>query len=324
MSQPTTRPGRQEGAVIRILVTGGAGFIGSHIASDWLDRGHDVVVFDDLSTGVRENVPGGAQLTVGDVSSLEDLTGAVQGVDLVFHEAAARAVQRSVDDPLGTELINGLGTLNVLVASRDAGAKRVVLASSSSVYGGVAPVPTPETAPIHPKSPYAVTKLAAEHHARVMSELFEIETVSLRYFNVFGPRQRPDSAYAAVIPLFIDALASGERPTVHGDGRQSRDFTYISDVVRANRLAAEAPGEEVSGNVYNIARGEPSDLLEVLGHLQRILGTDLEPTFTDPRAGDIRRSCADPSRAERDLGFTCEVGLEEGLRLAVDWYRAST
>lgn len=308
---------------IRVVITGGAGFIGSHIAEDWLSRGHEVVVFDDLSTGYRENVPPDARLIVGSVSAIDEVRDAFAGAVVVFHQAASRAVQRSVDDPIGTELANGLGTLNVLVTARDLGVRRVVLASSSSVYGGVAPVPTPETAELQPKSPYAVTKLASEHHARVVSELFEVETVSLRYFNVFGPRQRPDSAYAAVIPLFIHALASGRRPTVHGDGRQSRDFTYISDVVRANRLAAEAPGEVVSGTVYNIARGEPSDLLELLESLQRIVGTDLQPTFTDPRPGDVRRSCADPGRAERDLGFSCEVGLEEGLEQAVEWYRSS-
>lgn len=307
---------------MKVLITGGAGFIGSHLADDWLGSGDEVVVFDDLSTGFREHVPDRAELVVGDVADLDALHSAMRGVDLVFHEAAARAVARSVEDPIGTEVANGLGTLNVLVAARDAGARRVVLASSSSVYGGAAPVPTSEDAPIRPKSPYAVTKLSSEHHARVMSELFELETVALRYFNVFGPRQRPDSAYAAVIPLFIDALAAGRPPEVHGDGGQSRDFTYISDVVRANRAAAEAPAEAADGRVFNIARGEPSSLLELLEHLQRILDTDIEPTFTDPRPGDVRESCADASRARAELGFECEVSFEDGLKRTVEWYRS--
>lgn len=308
---------------MKVLVTGGAGFIGSHIAQDWLSRGHEVVVLDDLSTGFAQHVPDGAELVVGDVADLNAVRRAMGGVNLVFHEAAARAVQRSVEDPIGTEVANSLGTLNVLVAARDAGARRVVIASSSSVYGGLAPVPTSEDATLHPRSPYAVSKLSAEHHARVMSELSDLETVALRYFNVFGPRQRPDSTYAAVIPLFIDALSSGRAPEVHGDGRQSRDFTYITDVVRANRLAAEAPRGTVSGKVYNIARGEPSDLLELLDNLQRILGTDIAPVHAEPRAGDVRRSCADPSRAARDLAFECEVSFAEGLERTVAWYLRS-
>lgn len=285
-----------------------------------LADGNEPVILDDLSTGFPENIPTGVELVVGDVSSLEDVSRSVSGADVVFHLAAARAVQRSVEDPLGTEAVNALGTLNVLVAARDAGVRRVVLASSSSVYGGAAELPTPEEAELQPKSPYAVTKLAAEHHARVMSELFDIETVALRYFNVFGPRQRPDSMYAAVIPLFMEALAAGTAPVVHGDGSQSRDFTYISDVVAANRLAAEAPADIVRGKVYNIARGEPSNLLELLAHLQDILGTDIQPIHTSPRAGDVTRSCADPSRAERDLGFTCEVTFRDGLERTVRWY----
>lgn len=308
---------------MRLLITGGAGFIGSHIADDWLADGHDVVVLDDLSTGFRDHVPAGVRLVLGDVADLDAVRQAAEGTDLVFHLAAARAVSRSVEDPIGTELANGLGTLNVLVAARDAGARRVVLASSSSVYGGVAASPTPEHAPTRPKSPYAVTKLASEHHARVFSELYGLETVCLRYFNVFGPRQRPDSAYAAVIPLFIEALLDGERPTIHGDGRQSRDFTFVSDVVRANRTAAEASAEVADGNVYNIARGEPCDLLELLGHLQRILATDIEPLHTAPRPGDVRTSCADPSQAVKDLGFQCEVPLDAGLARTVDWFRSA-
>lgn len=306
---------------MKIVVTGGAGFIGSHIADDWCASGAEVVVLDDLSTGFREHVPDAATFVDGSVEDIGVVRQVLEGADLVFHQAAARAVQRSVDDPIGTERVNGIGALNVLVAARDSAVRRVILASSSSVYGGAAPTPTPEDAVLEPRSPYAVTKLAAEHHARVISELFGIETVALRYFNVFGPRQRPDSAYAAVIPLFLQALAAGDQPHIHGDGRQTRDFTYISDVVRANRLAAEAPGETISGNAYNIARGAPSDLLELLRHLQRLLGTDVQPIYTDLRRGDVRRSCADPTLARRDLGFECEVDFAEGLEKTVAWYQ---
>ena len=305
---------------MRVLVTGGAGFIASHLVRDRLESGDDVVVIDDLSTGFRENVPADVRLVEGSVADADAVKDAMVGVDLVLHLAASRAVLRSVEDPVGTDRVNTAGTLQVLTAARDAGASRVVIASSSSVYGGVAPTPTPESATLRPKSPYAVSKLAGEHYARVFSELYDLETVALRYFNVFGPRQRPDSAYAAVIPLFIDALADGEPPVVHGDGLQSRDFTYISDVVRANRLAAEAPAEAVSGEVFNIARGEPSTLLDLLAHLERIMGVAAEPVHVDPRPGDIRTSCADASKARAALGWHPEVTFGEGLERVVEWY----
>lgn len=307
---------------MKVLVTGGAGFIGSHLVRSYLDEGHEVVVLDDLSTGFAENVPSGVELVEGSITDLDLLQKVMAGADVAFHEAAARAVSRSVDDPLGTDHANTHGTLNVLVAARDAGVRRIVLASSSSVYGGVAPLPTPETAPLTPKSPYAVTKLAGEHYARVFSELYGLETVSLRYFNVFGPRQRPDSAYAAVIPLFIDALSNGRAATVHGDGEQSRDFTYIDDVVLANRLAAEAPAEQVSGRAYNIARGEQTSLLELLEGLATILGVDAKREHVEPRVGDVRQSRADISAATADLGFEPKVDFAEGLRRTVDWFTA--
>lgn len=305
---------------MNVLVTGGAGFIGSHLVRDRLEGGDDVVVLDDLSTGFRENVPDDVRLVEGSVADGDAVKEAMAGVDLVLHLAAARAVLRSVEDPLGTDQVNTSGTLRVLTAARDAGASRVIVASSSSVYGGVAPTPTPETAALRPKSPYAVSKLAGEHYARVFSELYGIETVALRYFNVFGPRQRPDSAYAAVIPLFIDALADGQPPVVHGDGLQSRDFTYISDVVHANRLASEAPVDDVGGEVFNIARGEPSTLLDLLGHLERILDVGAEPVHVEPRPGDIRVSCADARKAEETFGWRPEVTFGEGLERVVEWY----
>lgn len=302
------------------LVTGGAGFIGSNLADALVARGDHVVVFDDLSTGFADHVPADADFQRGCVEDLAAVRRAVAGVDVVFHHAASRAVSRSVEDPLGTDAANTHGTLNVLIAARDAGVRRVVLASSSSVYGGVAPVPTSEDAPVAPKSPYAVSKLATEHYARVCWELYGLETVALRYFNVYGPRQRPDSAYAAVIPLFIEALARGVAPEIHGDGLQTRDFTYIDDVVGANLLAATAPADRVAGRVFNIAQGGETSLLDLLAELSAIMGVEVQPSFVPPRAGDVRRSRADSRAAMEGFGAYAVVPLEEGLRRTVEWF----
>jgi UDP-glucose 4-epimerase len=298
-------------------VTGGAGFIGSHIAEGLIQAGHSVRVLDNLSTGYRENVPGEAELVVGDITDADAVEAALGGAEVVFHEAAHRAVLRSVEHPLETDRTNTHGTLTVLEVARKVGVRRVVYASSSSLYGGVAQLPTPESAPSHPKSPYAVSKLAAEHYCRVFAELYGLETVSLRYFNVYGPRQRPDSAYAAVIPLFIDALAGRRRPPVHGDGRQSRDFTYIDDVLRANLLAATVP--TCSGKAYNISGGSPHSLVDVLDVLGGLFGYTPEPDFLPPRPGDVRRSAADIGAARRDLGFVPLVDIREGLARTVAW-----
>lgn len=305
---------------MRCVVTGGAGFIGSNLVAALVQRGDDVVVIDDLCTGFRENVPAAVDLREGSVAD-QDLVGdAVRGADLVVHLAAHRAVFRSVQAPLATDLANTHGTLTVLEAARAEGVPRYVGASSSSVYGGAAVVPTPESAPLRPRSPYAVTKLAGEHYARVYSELFDIDTVALRFFNVFGPRQRPDSLYAAVIPLFMEALRRGARPEVHGDGRQSRDFTYVDDVVRAILAAAEAPAERCRGQVYNVACNEEHSLLDLLEVLGRCLGVEPDPVFVDPRPGDIRHSRADPGAALRDLGWRAEIPFEEGMRRTVAWF----
>ncbi|MDQ4068160.1 MAG: SDR family oxidoreductase [Actinomycetota bacterium] len=304
----------------RVLVTGGAGFIGSNLADAFLARGDYVRVLDDLSTGFAENVPDRAELIEGGVADLQTVTEAVQGMDLVFHLAAHRAVLRSVQDPLATDTANTHGTLTVLKAAVDAGVRRVVYASSSSVYGLDPPMPTPETALPRPLSPYGVTKLAGEHYCRVFAQLYGIETLSFRYFNVFGPRQRPDSAYAAVIPLFIEALRDGQAPTVHGDGGQSRAFTYIDDVVAANLAAVSAPPGACAGQVYNIASDESHSLLELLDILGRILGVAPRPRHVDPRPGDIRNSRADISAARVELGYEPKVGFEEGLRRAVEWF----
>jgi UDP-N-acetylglucosamine/UDP-N-acetyl-alpha-D-glucosaminouronate 4-epimerase len=305
---------------VRALVTGGAGFIGSNLAERLMADGADVRVFDNLSTGFRENVPPKAELVEGDIRDEAAVRAAVSGVDVVFHQAAHRAVLQSVQDPLSTDLANTHGTLLVLKAAADAGVRRVVAASSSSVYGGAAQLPTPETAPLVPRSPYAVSKLAGEQYCRVWSELFGLETVTLRYFNVYGPRQRPDSAYAAVIPLFTRALRTGARPTVHGDGGQSRSFAYIDDVVVANLAAATAPAEKCSGGAYNIAGNTSYTLLQLLDELGAILGVAVDPEFTAPRAGDIRHSSADLTAAARDLGWAPSVTLPDGLLRTVDWF----
>jgi UDP-glucose 4-epimerase len=238
----------------------------------------------------------------------------------VVHLAAHRAVLRSVEDPLATDTANTHGTLTVLKSAVDAGVRRMIYASSSSVYGLDPPMPTTETAPPRPLSPYGVTKLAGEHYCRVFAGLYGLETASFRYFNVFGPRQRPDSAYAAVIPLFVEALRSGERPIVHGDGGQSRAFTYIDDVVAANLAAAAAPAGACAGQVYNIASDESHDLLELLDLLGHILGVTPRPQHVDPRPGDIRNSRADITAARTALGYEPKVGFEEGLRRAVAWF----
>jgi UDP-glucose 4-epimerase len=305
---------------MRALVTGGAGFIGSNLVDRLLAGGAEVRVLDNLSTGFRESVPDDAELFQGDIRDEEAVRAAVAGVEVVFHFAAHRAVLQSVENPLSTDLANTHGTLLVLKAAQDASVRRVVAASSSSVYGGAKELPTPESAPLTPRSPYAVSKLAGEHYCRVWHELFELETVALRYFNVYGPRQRPDSAYAAVIPLFTHALRTGARPVVHGDGLQSRSFAYVDDVVAANIAAAAAPAELCSGKAYNIAGDTSYTLLELLDELGGILGVEIDPEHTAPRAGDIRHSRADVSAAARDLGWRPTVGLSDGLRRTVDWF----
>jgi UDP-glucose 4-epimerase len=301
-----------------MLVTGGAGFIGSHLVDALLARGDRVRVLDDLSTG--QNLNPAAELVNGDVADPEVVARAVADVEVVFHHAAHRAVLRSVEHPLATDRANTFGTLNVLKAGVDAGVRRVVYASSSSVYGGADRLPTPPDAPLVPRSPYAVSKVAGELYSRVFSELYGIETVSLRYFNVYGPRQRPDSRYAAVIPLFIRALLDGDPPEVHGDGTQSRDFTYIDDVVAANLAAAEAPGERCSGRAFNVAGGRPFSILDLLGMLEGITGRSVDPRFTEPRAGDVRHTWADIGSAREAFGYRPTVGMEEGLGRTVAWF----
>jgi UDP-glucose 4-epimerase len=308
-------------SAVKVLVTGGAGFIGSNLVTRLLDEGYAVRVLDDFSTGRPENVDGRAELIEGDVDDEELVGGVVRGAHIVFHQAAAGSVARSVAQPLVTDKVNTHGTLTVLKACLDFGVHRVVFASSSSVYGGAGALPSVETGTPTPRSPYAVSKLAGEHYCRVFTQVYGLETVTLRYFNVYGPRQRPDSSYAAVIPLFISAFSLGQQPIVHGDGRQSRDFTFVDDVVEANLAAARAPVATATGGVFNIACGGSHSLLELLDVLGREMEMSIAPVHTEPRPGDIRASQADVTSAREVLGFTAKVSFEEGLHRTVSWYR---
>jgi UDP-glucose 4-epimerase len=310
--------------VRRVLVTGGAGFIGSNLVDALVSRDEDVVVLDDLTTGYPENVHPKATLIIGDVADPTAAEQAMTGVEVVYHLAASRAVLRSVEKPLETDRVNTGGTLNMLEAARAAGVQRVVCTSSSSVYGGSAVRPTPESAPLAPRSPYAVSKLAGEHYARVYWELHGLETVSIRPFNVFGPRQRPESMYAAVIPLFIQALARREPPEVHGDGLQSRDFTFVDDAVAAFLAAGSAPKERCAGKVYNVAAGREHSLLDLLAVLERLLEVSVPPRHVEPRPGDVRHSRADAAAAEADLGWRAGVPFDEGLARTVEWFAGAS
>jgi len=305
---------------VRALVTGGAGFIGSHLVTALVAEGTQVVVLDDLSTGDSANVAPEADLVEGDITDASRVASAVRGCDVVFHLAARGSVQRSVEHPLATDKSNVSGTLTVLCAAHDAGAGRVVLSSSSSVYGGARERPTREDQPLQPRSPYAVSKLAGEHYARVFTELHGLETVALRYFNVFGPRQRSDSQYAAVVPRFIDALRRGLPVEIHGDGEQSRDFTYVTDAVQANLRAAVAPAESCVGRAYNIARGESHTVLELLAALADLLGVEAIPRHVPSRPGDVRHSQASIEAAGDDLGFRPRGTLRDGLAATVAWW----
>lgn len=299
---------------MKALVTGGGGFIGSHIVMRLLDGGHEVRVIDDFSTGRKENLAGAAgriDLREGDLRDPDAVRGAVEGVDWVFHEAALPSVARSVEDPLSTNAVNVQGTLQLLLAARDAGVRRVVYAASSSAYGDTPTLPKIETMPPSPLSPYALQKYAGEQYCVMFSRLYGLETVALRYFNVFGPRQDPAGFYSAVIPRFIVQLARGEKPTVFGDGEQSRDFTYIDNVVDANLLAAER--SEAVGEVINVACGERITLNRLLAELCDILGVDIPAEHGPPRAGDVRHSLADISKAHRLLGYEPGIALREGL-----------
>jgi UDP-glucose 4-epimerase len=306
------------------LVTGGAGFIGSHLVEALLEHGRAVRVLDDFSTGSPGNlgaVRDRVEVIDGDITDLETVKSAMRGVEVVFHQAALASVPRSVADPLATHRACVNGTLHVLLAARDAGVRRAVYAASSSAYGNSVRLPKSEADPTAPLSPYAAAKLAGENYCAAFTEVYGLETVRLRYFNVFGPRQSPDSPYAAVIPRFIEAMTGGRSPVIHGDGTQSRDFTFVADVVQANLLAASAPG--VAGRVYNVACGRRTTLLELVEHLNQMLGTSIAPTHTPSRPGDVRHSQADIERARTDLGYNPTTDVAVGLRRCLEWWQGA-
>ena len=302
-----------------VLVTGGAGFIGSNLVRALLARGDRVRILDNFSTGRRENlaeIAGDVEVVEGDLRSYERVHTAVRGVEVVFHQGALGSVPRSVQDPLTSTAVNVEGTLNVLLAARDEGVGRVVAASSSSVYGDGGTLPRVETQAPNPISPYAVAKLAAERFCVSFFRVYGLEAVALRYFNVFGPRQDPSSQYAAVVPLFVHAIEEGSPVTIYGDGEQSRDFTYVENVVDANLLAADAEG--AGGHVLNIAAGGSETVNTLADTIGRLLDRPVTRSYRPPRAGDVQQSWADVSRAQETIGFEPRVGFEEGLRLTID------
>ena len=304
------------------LVTGGAGFIGSHLSEELVRRGHRVRVADSLITGKRTNldhIPG-VEFLEGDLADPAFAQRAAQGVDYVLHQAAIPSVPRSVTDPITSNRANVDGTLNTLVAARDAGAKRLVFAASSSAYGDTPTLPKHEGMPTNPLSPYALQKVVGEQYLQMFTRLYGLETVSIRYFNVFGPRQDPSSPYSGVISVFATALLEGHPPKIYGDGEQTRDFTFVANVVDGVQRATETPG--VGGDVFNVATNSRISLNQLLAVLKKIFNSNVEPIYKDARQGDVRDSQADISKAERLLGYKPIVGLEEGLRQTVDWYRS--
>ena len=311
---------------MKILVTGGAGFIGSNIVKRLLSLGNDVVVLDNFATGKRENVLSlmkfktlnGEQfrLIEGDLRSFHIVRAAVKGVDYILHQGALPSVPRSINDPITSNDVNILGTLNILEAAKEFGVQRVICASSSSIYGNSETLPKHEKMPVNPMSPYALTKYAQEKYCQIANDLYGLETVSLRYFNVFGPNQDPTSQYSAVIPKFIRMIMNGQEPVIYGDGSQSRDFTYVENNVEANLLACTAPN--AAGEVFNIACGERYTLIELVEMINKILGKNIEPRFEKDRAGDVKHSLADIEKAKVVLGYKVVVGFEEGLEKTVE------
>lgn len=317
MNRPVIKPGT------RCLVTGGAGFIGSNIVDRLLAGGATVRVLDDLSTGRLENLDLGAEgfeLIEGSITDPATCEAACGGMDLVFHQAALPSVERSVLEPAATHAVDATGTLNVLWAAKEAGVGRLVYAGSSSAYGDTPELPKHEGMATNPKSPYAAAKLAGEMYCRVFSGVYGIETVVLRYFNIFGPRQDPTSQYSAVIPLFMTAAMAGESVVINGDGEQTRDFTYVDNAVDANIAAATAPASEASGRVFNVGCGERTSINTLWTEIRRIVGGSAEAVYGPGRAGDVRDSLADLSRIRRRLGFRPAVSLQDGLERTCAWF----
>lgn len=305
------------------LVTGGAGFIGSHVATALVERGDQVRVLDNLSSGFARNLGHlGDQVALleADVCDPRAVADACRGVDTVFHLAALASVPASVRDPLASHAACATGTVNVLTAAHTAGVRRVVLAASSAAYGNLPYAAKRESDPLDPLSPYAAAKIASEQYCAAFTKALDLQTASLRYFNVYGPRQDPQSEYSAVIPIFVSKMLAGERPTIFGDGEQSRDFVYVADVVQANLLAAER-GEAV-GRVFNVGTGRRFTLLQLIAELNELLGTNVQPIHAEPRPGDVRESLADITAARGRLGYEPRVSLREGLERSIDYYRS--
>ena len=304
------------------LVTGGAGFIGSNIVRRLVKDGETVRVLDDFSTGKRENLAGleGLEIIEGSLTDIEAVRKALAGVELILHQGAIPSVPRSIADPLLSNEANVSGTLTLLVEAKAAGVKRVIFAASSSAYGDTEILPKEETMPADPLSPYAVGKYTGELYARIFANIYGLETVSLRYFNIFGPYQDPASEYAAVIPKFIQAMLKGKAPTIYGDGEQSRDFTYIDNAIEANLLACKS--EKVGrGEVINVACGERYTLNELVAAINEIIGTKLSPIYTESKPGDVKHSLAAIERAKELLGYDVKVGFREGLQRTIEWFR---
>ncbi len=310
----------------QVLVTGGAGFIGSNLTEALLQRGHIVRVLDDFSTGKRENLIFGRKYTSseiieGDIRDFRTCQKAVKGIDYVFHQAALPSVQRSVEDPETSNAVNVGGTLNILIAARDARVTRVIYAASSSVYGDTPVLPKHEEMASHPLSPYALQKFIGEQYCRLFYQLYGLETISLRYFNIFGPKQDPDSIYSAVIPKFIEALLHGRSPVIFGDGEQSRDFTYIENVVQANLLAMTAG--HLHGEAINIACGKRISLNQLFIVLKEILGSKLTPIYQEPRKGDVKHSLADIRKGKEIINYEPIIGIEIGLKKTVEFFQST-
>lgn len=309
------------GLLSTCLVTGGAGFIGSHLATRLVAKGHQVRILDNLSTGSLENIQhliAHVEFIEGDVTDREAVDAAVEGVETVFHQAALASVPLSIENPLATHAACATGTVNVLDSSRRAGVRRVVYAGSSSAYGDSPELPKRESQVPQTVSPYAAAKLAGEYYCESFAAVYDLEVVRLRYFNVFGPRQDPNSPYSAVIPLFAAALLEGRTPRIYGTGEQSRDFVFVENVVQANLLAATVPG--VSGRVYNVASGTSISIVELLEKICRVLDVRFDPEYHPPRTGDVLHSWADITPIREDLGYSPEVGLDEGLEKTLDFY----
>ncbi len=306
------------------LVTGGAGFIGSNIAEQLVKQGATVRVADNFSTGRRDNLRGFAdkiELLEGDLAELDFARYAARDVDYVLHQAAIPSVPRSIADPIETNRAGVIATLNMLVAAKEAGAKRIVFASSSSIYGEAVAGAKREDMKLAPLSPYGVSKMAAEAYGMSFHTVYGFETVALRYFNVFGPRQDPTSEYSAVIPKFITALLAGRQPTIYGDGEQTRDFTFVGNIVAANLHALTAPAERAAGQFFNIAMGQATSLNQLVDMLNELIGENIRPHYAPPRSGDIKHSTADVNKIREALGYTPEIGLIDGLKQTVEWYR---